>query len=186
MPTLTLSVGVILERRKARSPWLDVIWEACAILPEPAATQAGTSLGKQGDSEQFYGGSAILEAHTYETAQYQDNLASGKAQIWVVLRPVAGQELPEIVQVTCDPTEGEGFTETGWDIVNVVPMPEVIQSALAAFIAQHHVERPFFKRQRDRADPEALAKGLKGPDRDRVMRALRDQEIIKPGDSHET
>jgi hypothetical protein len=24
-------------------------------------------------------------------------------------------------------------------------------------VAEHHVERPFFKRKRDRADPEALA-----------------------------
>jgi hypothetical protein len=26
-----------------------------------------------------------------------------------------------------------------------------------AFVAEHHVERPFVKRKRDRADPEALA-----------------------------
>jgi hypothetical protein len=32
---------------------------------------------------------------------------------------------------------------------------------LAAFIAKHHVETPFVKRKRDRADPEALAR--RGP-----------------------
>ncbi len=37
-------------------------------------------------------------------------------------------------------------------------MPAAIQEWLAAFVEAHHVERPFVKRKRDRADPEALAK----------------------------
>ena len=28
---------------------------------------------------------------------------------------------------------------------------------IESFVARHHVERPFHKRRRDRADPEALA-----------------------------
>ncbi len=37
-------------------------------------------------------------------------------------------------------------------------MPEPVRDALAAFVAEHHVERAFEKRKRDRADPEALAR----------------------------
>jgi hypothetical protein len=33
-----------------------------------------------------------------------------------------------------------------------VPMPESIAEAVEAFVAEHHVERPFFKRQRDRSE----------------------------------
>ena len=36
-------------------------------------------------------------------------------------------------------------------------MPER-SGQIAAFVAEHLVERPFFKRERDRADPEALAR----------------------------
>jgi hypothetical protein len=37
-------------------------------------------------------------------------------------------------------------------------MPSAIRSAVAAFVAEHYVEQvEFSKRQRDRADPEALA-----------------------------
>jgi hypothetical protein len=170
MPTFTMDIGVILERRKAKSPWLDVIWEAQAILPEPAAAETGSPLGANGDGELIYGGAAVLEAHTIETGFYRDNMTSGAPRIWVVLRPQADGSQPAVVKVTCDPTEGEGYTETGWDIVNMVPMPEPIQLALADFIAAHHVEQPFIKRKRDRQDPEALAHGLKGPDRDRFLR----------------
>jgi Protein of unknown function (DUF3305) len=179
MPTLAMDVGIIIEKRKAQSQWIDVIWEACAVLPEAAGAEPGTSLGKTGDSERFYAGSATLEAHTYETVQYRDNLSSDKPQLWVVLRPRGDDVLPEVLQVTCDPTEGEGFTETGWDIVNVLPMPEPIQAALMAFVEEHHVERAFYKRKRSPADPEALAHGRNGPDRDRVVRALRDEQDIK-------
>jgi hypothetical protein len=37
-------------------------------------------------------------------------------------------------------------------------MPESIQGVLVSFIEQHFVDEPFFKRKRDRADPEALGK----------------------------
>ena len=42
-------------------------------------------------------------------------------------------------------------------------MPPEIQERLAAFVEAHHVERPFVKRKRDRADPEAFAR--RPPDR---------------------
>ncbi|MGL4635180.1 MAG: DUF3305 domain-containing protein [Beijerinckiaceae bacterium] len=176
MPTLTMQVGLVLEKRKANSQWIDFIWEASSVLPEPAAAEAGTSLGKHGNSELFYAGEHTLEAHTYETPQYRDNLSSGAPKIWVILKPQDNDAMPEIVQVTCDPTEGEGYTETGWNTVNVVPMPEMVEAAMIAFIEEHHVERAHYKRKRNKADPEALAKGRLGPERDRILREQRDKE----------
>jgi hypothetical protein len=176
MPTMAMQIGVVLGKRKASSPWLDVVWEAHAVLPEPAAAEPGASLGQDGSSALFYGGPATLEAHTIETPFYRDNIATGEPKIWVILRPQPGDVLPEIIQVTCDPTEGEGYTETGWDTVNIVPMPEAIQAALMAFVDAHHVDQPFIKRKRDRQDPEALAAGRRGPERDRYLRELRDKE----------
>jgi len=63
--------------------------------------------------------------------------------------------------VTADPAEGEALTETGSDLVETVPMPAAVRNTIAAFVAEHHVERSFHKRKRDRADPEALAR--RGP-----------------------
>jgi hypothetical protein len=42
-------------------------------------------------------------------------------------------------------------------------MPEPLRQAIAAFVAEHHVEHVFKKRTRDRAHPEALAR--RGPRR---------------------
>jgi hypothetical protein len=38
---------------------------------------------------------------------------------------------------------------------------ESLRAAAEAFVAEHHVERRFHKRRRDRADPEALARGVR-------------------------
>jgi hypothetical protein len=172
MPTTRIAVGVVLERRPARTPWQDVIWEAHAVLPEPAAAEPGTPLG----GALLYGGAAEIELNTTDTGYYRDNLESGAPQVWVVLRPRDGGVPPEIARVTCDPNEGEGYAGAGWDIVNVVPMPEPIAAFLAAYVAEHHVEQVFVKRKRDRADPEALALGRRGPERDRLERERRERE----------
>ena len=76
----------------------------------------------------------------------------------MVLRPTGGDPPFSVVRVTADPAEGEAFTETATDLVEAVSMPEAIAEAVAAFVAEHHVERAFEKRQRDRADPEVFGR----------------------------
>jgi len=63
-----------------------------------------------------------------------------------------------IAGVTADPAEGEGWTEPGQAIVEAVAMPETVRAEIAAFIVQFPAQPGFVKRQRDRADPEALAR----------------------------
>jgi len=106
----------------------------------------------------FYAGQADLDLHRSETVNYRDNLASGAPSIWIALRPRIGEPPCEIAGITADPAEGECWTEPGDAIVEAVAMPEPIREAVAAFVKQHYVETIFSKRERDRADPEALAR----------------------------
>jgi len=76
----------------------------------------------------------------------------------VSLRPTGVEPPFEIVAVTADPAEGESFTQVGDDLVEAVPMPPAVCAIVEAFVAEHHVERAFVKRKRERADPEALAR----------------------------
>jgi hypothetical protein len=45
-------------------------------------------------------------------------------------------------------------------------MPPAIAAVLEAFLAEHHVERPFYKRQRDGGQPDSPARrrGGRGSD----------------------
>jgi hypothetical protein len=155
-PLARIPIGVIVERRKAASAWIDQVWLPVAVLAGRPDTVPWTPLAADPDSSTFYAGPADVALYRSETANYRDNLASGAPALWVVLRPTGGEPPFDIVAVTADPAEGEGFTQAGTDLVEPVAMPEPIRQFLAAFVAEHHVEQPFYKRRRDRADREAL------------------------------
>lgn len=160
-PLARIAVGVIVERRKAASPWIDFVWRPAAVLAGEPEAKPWTLLHSQDDAASFYAGPAEVALYRSDTGNYRDNLATGAPSLWVALRPTGTEPPYEIVRVTADPSEGEAFTEAGNDLVDAVPMPDVIREAVAEFVAEHHVERQFYKRKRDRADPNAL--GRRGP-----------------------
>jgi len=157
-PLARIPVGVIVERRKATSPWIEHVWRPVSVLTGQPEAAPWTTLAEEGDSVTFYAGAADIELYRSETTYYRDNLACGEPALWVVLRPTGAEPPYDLVTVTANPAEGEAMTEPGTDLVETVPMPEPICAAVAAFVAEHHVEQVFFKRKRDSADPESLAR----------------------------
>ena len=158
-PALTrIPVGVVVERRKAASPWIDMVWRPAGVLAGVPDAAPWTMLEAGDDRASFYAGAAEIALYRTETGHYRDNLNSGRPSLWVSLRPTSVEPPFEIVAVTADPAEGEAFTQVGDDLVEAVPMPPAVRTAVEAFVAEHHVERPFVKRKRERADPEALAR----------------------------
>jgi hypothetical protein len=163
VPLAQISVGVVVERRKAESPWIDFIWRPVTALPGVPAAAPWTQLSAVGDTVTFYAGAVDVALYRTDTAQYRDNLASGSPALWVALRPADAEPPFKLVTVTADPAEGEGLTQNGDHLVEAVPMPEPVRVIVEAFVAEHHVEQPFVKRKRDRADPEALARRAPAP-----------------------
>jgi hypothetical protein len=157
-----IPVGVVVERRKAKSAWLDYICRPVTVLAGVPAAAPWTVIDSSAGMTTYYAGEAVIELHRTETASYQENLSSGSPMLWVALRPAAVEVGFELLMVTADPAEGEGLTGAGDDLVETVSMPEPIRQAVAAFVAQHHVERPFIKRKRERsvfAGPRRRAAG---------------------------
>jgi len=163
-PLAKTEVGVVMERRKAKSQWIDFVWRPVSVLPGVPDTPPWTQLESRDEITLFYAGSAEIGLYRSDTPQYRDNLATGTPGLWIVARPTGGEPPFAIVTVTANPSEGEAFTESGNDLVEQVAMPESVREMLEAFVAEHHVEQPFYKRKRQRADPEALAR--RGPAKD--------------------
>ena len=46
----------------------------------------------------------------------------------------------------------------GHDLLEALPMPPGLRLVVERFVAEHHKQREFHKRKRDRADPEALGR----------------------------
>ena len=146
-----IAVGVIVERHRAKSPWLDFIWRPVAVLAGTPEAAPWTPFGEAQDTTLFYAGDAVIELYRTETTNYRSNLASSAPSLWVIMRPDASRNAYKLLAVTADPAEGEALTDAGNDLVEPLPMPAAIAEAINHFIAKHHVERPFFKRRRERA-----------------------------------
>jgi hypothetical protein len=147
-----IPVGVVVERRRAKSAWVEFLWRPVAVFAGISSVEPWTLLDTQPETVLFYAGKEVIELHRTETTYYRDNLASGAPQLWVALSPTAFEPPYELVAVTADPAEGEAFTGSGSNLVEAVPMSSDIAEIIRQFIARHHVERPFVKRRRQSAE----------------------------------
>lgn len=157
MPTQTLIVAVFALARAPATRWGTRSFTPSSALDHLPGLEPATRLGPEGPLETWYVGPAEILLHSGETAHYRDNLTAARPSLWVALEPGA----PRLTAASVDPYEGEAMAGDDGRLVGAVDMPPGLRAAVAAFHAAHHVERPFEKRRRRAADPEALAR--RGP-----------------------
>ena len=145
----TIPVGVVVERRRATSPWAEMLWRPVAVLNGLPDALPWTPIAVGDDIATFYLGATQIKLYRTEANHYRANLKSGMPSLWVALRPT-GEDPPfTLFAVTADPAEGEAFTQVGVDLVEAVPMPPAVRRTVEAFVAEHHVVNPIYRRIRD-------------------------------------
>ena len=147
------TVGLVISRHAPVSIWGEPLWVPSQVLEGVPAAPPWTVLSVSRERTSYFVGAFTVRLYSTDTAAYRDNLTSGEPKLWVVMRPLGPEPPVEIVQVTADPTEGEGATQTGSNVVGVVEMPPGIAAQIAQFVTEHHVERVFEKRTRDKSQP---------------------------------
>jgi uncharacterized protein DUF3305 len=147
-----IPVGVVVERREAKCVWADFLWRPVSVFVGKPVAAPWTPLDTQANKTLLFANEAVVELHRTEATSYRDNLASGAPSLWIALRLLRHQPY-EILSVTADPAEGEAFTDAGSNLVDAVPMPPDVVEVIVQFVARHHVERLFVKRQRDQKAP---------------------------------
>lgn len=157
----TAEIGVVVERRTLKNPWVDHSWTPVALLIGAPTAAPWTILEQSTDFVRYYAGTIEIEFFGSDTTMYRENLHSQKPSLWVALRHSDLEPGVTLLLATADPAEVESLTETGTDIIEALPMPPEIRQQLASFVEKYHVERPFIKRTRDRADPNAMTR--RGP-----------------------
>ena len=155
-PLTTIAVGVVVERSKGASLWSDFLWRPVSVLTGVPETPPWTQLSDDGERATFYAGAAEIELYRSEARTIATTDDRARRCCGWCCDPAEGDPPYALPMVTADPAEGEALAGIGDDIVETVPMPEAMRDAVAAFVSEHHVERAFSKRRRDRADPEAL------------------------------
>ena len=64
---LRITVGVVVERRKAVSQWADFIWRPVGVLPGQPDTAPWTELSASDDRTTYYAGPAEIALYRTET-----------------------------------------------------------------------------------------------------------------------
>ena len=146
-----MTVGVVIERRAANSPWQDHIWRPVGVLPH-AQPERGKPLAEGDGWTQYMAGTLDLELFRGETEGYLTNLSQDPPLVYVVLRHSDGAELLEYQPflATVCPYEAMGYEQGDDDVVEGVPMPPEIVIWLQKFVTEHHVDVPFQKRKNKR------------------------------------
>lgn len=157
--SLSIPVAVVAERRRGVTMWAEHVWRANAVLEDAPDVAPWTKLREDADgSAIFFAGRAEVALHPTDTDNYKHNLEAEVPLVWVVLRPAETEAGFTLQAVTIDAGEAHVYAESGNDLLESLPMPPGLRAIATDFVARHHKERGFFKRKRDRADPEALAR----------------------------
>ncbi|CBS90782.1 DUF3305 domain-containing protein [Azospirillum lipoferum] len=152
------TVGVVVERRRVDNPWIEARWQPVLLVP-PEPDRPDWSVVAEGpDWSRHYAGTAEIALFPTEAENYKHNLDGGKPCAYVILRPGGPAPGMRLLAVTVDPGEIDTHAEAGDDVIEPLALPIPLVLWMDGFVARHHVERPFHKRKRDRADTEALAR----------------------------
>lgn len=151
-----ITLGIVIERRESRNIWQDHTWHVLAVLPDIGEEARWRELRRGDGWTQFLAGPLPLELYKGETEGYRTNLSQPTPAVFVVLRPgeEADEQAVEPFHLTVCPHEAMNYIESGDEIVEGVPMPAEIAAWVGAFVAAHHVDKPFKKRRNKRFAPE--------------------------------
>ncbi len=168
-PIERMPLGVVIERREIDNPWQDYVWCPVALIPGAPEVEEWKPVNSGKGWIHDHAATLPLELHRKETEFYVYNLESRPPVIYVVLRQSeeAGEPEVEPFVVTASPAESQDFVDVGDDIVEAVPMPEVVLAWVKAFCVVHHVPEPDYTRKRTRLDPDDVL--LSAPGRRREI-----------------
>ncbi len=149
---LSIPVGVVIAHEKIDHPWQEYLWRPVAVFLNAPEVAEWRELRRGPTYVHYHAATLPLELHAKDTPGYQANLTDGGPSVYVVLRePGAGAEQPiEVALVLASPHEAEAYGHGDGETVGAVAMPEALIELMEAFVAEHHVEEVFVKRQRQK------------------------------------
>jgi len=179
-PEITIPLGVVVEKRKAESPWVDWVWKPVGILPGAAPREEWLEIAAGDGWTHYHVGTLPLTLHHTDTEAYRINLSDKQPSIYTALRDdeEGDSERPyQAYMVTASPFEAQDLEDAGEDIVERIPMPDGLIAWVRDFVDAHHVEEPFVKRKRHdiRDEPEKFSK-------EPILRPSGQSELQGPGD----
>ena len=152
---ITIPVGVVVACEEIDNQWLEDRWRPLAVVLNPPQFADWTEIARGDGFVHYHAATQQLEFHRKETASYVANIESGEPSIYVVLRYDPEATPPRsVLLATASPYEAQAYGESGQEVIEPVPMPAPLVEMLKRFVAEHHVEEKFVKRQRQQHHAE--------------------------------
>jgi hypothetical protein len=148
---LSIPLGVVIARERIDHPWQEYAWRPVSVFLNAPEVGEWRELRRDAGATHYHAATLPLELHAKETLGYRANLAEATPSVYVVLREGGPGGVPmHVALVTASPHEAEAYGQVSEEIVGAVAMPEPLVELIEAFVAEHHVEEPFIKRQRQK------------------------------------
>lgn len=148
---LSMPLGVVIARDKIDHPWQEYAWRPVSVFLNAPEISGWRELRRDAVSIHYHAATLPLELHPKETIGYVANLDTGDPLVYVVLREGGEHGQPmHVAVITASPYDAEIYGQNGDEIVGGVAMPPPLTELLEAFVAEHHQEERFIKRQRQK------------------------------------
>ena len=130
-----------MQRRPAKSPWADVIWEPHGVVPGHNGGAKKLLVEDDGAVQWLHPGFE-LELHRDEAEGYYLNVSSTRPSVFVLWRMEGDEGLP--VQVTASSEEAGRWLDGG-HAVDRVPMPAEIYAFVGDYVEKNY--QPKFEKR---------------------------------------
>jgi hypothetical protein len=143
-------VAVVLERRSARSPWVDHVWSAAGIaVGRHSARQNAELLREEAGVAYFLVGGLEVRLHVDECESYYHNMRSDSPRAYVVARHSGEDDMPRPFLVSMSFDEAHAYLEGDDDVFAVDVPPELYRWTEAYVIANYFPEKKRKRKLRD-------------------------------------
>ncbi len=166
-----MSLGIVIEGREIDNPWESYAWSSVAVIPGAPEIDEWRLIAEGKGWKHYHASTLYLEIFRSETEGYRLNLMNKPPMVYVVLRYDDDDETdddakPGIVPflATVCPFEAQAYLDGDEDLVEPIPMPDVVAAWLHDFVQKHHVEEPKYKRKRTPHEPREAGPRRGRPD----------------------
>lgn len=155
---ISIPVGVVVAKTRVDHKWAKWSWRPVAVIPGAPSVDGWKEIDSGEGWAHYHCGTVALTLYRTDTEAYRLALSETPPKVYVVLRcdEEGDEDRPYFVEtVTASPYEAQDFADSAEEIIEAVPMPPGLVAWVQAFVDEHHVDRKFIKRRRDRVDPNA-------------------------------
>ena len=160
--SISMPVGVVVSCVPGVTRWAKEIWKPTALLPG-APVANWVELRREGGAVEYHAATVDLALYRTETEAYRVSLSMNPPSAFVIMDEDTTGEAPGgwmVSEVTLSAYEAQDALDSGFSLVEAVPLPSLIGSWATEFVKQHYVEETFKKRKRDRVDVEQTEDGI--------------------------